>query len=87
MSKPTAVEVIEYLREKTAAGGYTGMFNANITSPIALAALAGPSLYHMATGNEASDDTKDLAEVGGLGMLIHGELPAFARSIATRGRA
>lgn len=86
MSKPTAVEVIEYLREKTASSGFTGMFNSNITSPIALAALAGPSLYHMATGREASDTSKDVAEIGGLGLLIHGEIPALLRSIATRGR-
>jgi hypothetical protein len=49
--------------------------------------LAAPSIYHMATGNHVSDTTDDLAETGGLGLLVHGELPALARAIATRGRA
>ncbi len=85
MSKPTAVETLEHLREKTAAG-YGGIFNSHITSPIGLGILAAPAAYHMATGNEASDTTKDMAEVGGLGVLAHGELPALVKSIGNRGR-
>lgn len=83
----TAVEVLEHLRTKVADANYSGMFNSHITSPIALAALAGPSLYHMATGREASDTTKDVSEIGGLGLLIHGELPNLINAIGNRGRA
>jgi len=74
-------EILEMQQQKAAEAGYGGLFNAHITSPIALATLAGPSLYHMATGREASNTTKDLAEVGGLGLLIHGEVPAFISAL------
>ena len=60
---------------------YKGLFNPHITSPLALAMLAGPSAYHLATGKEPSDTTKDVAEVGGLGLLIHGEIPAFVNAL------
>lgn len=84
--KTTALDVIEHLQKTASAAGFGGMFNSNITSPIALGMLAAPSIYHMATGKHVSDTTDDLAETGGLGLLVHGELPAMAHAIATRGR-
>lgn len=81
----TAREALEH-QEKIADANFPGMFNSHITSPIALGMLAAPSLYHMATGNEASDTTKDVSEVGGLGLLIHGELPNFLSALGSRGR-
>ena len=85
--KPSAVEVLEHLQKTASAAGFGGMFNSNITSPIALSMLAAPSLYHLATGKHVSETTDDIAETAGLGLLVHGELPALARAIATRGRA
>lgn len=84
--KPSALEVVEHLQKTANAAGFSGMFNSNITSPIALGMLAAPSIYHMATGKHVSDTTDDIAETAGLGLLVHGELPALARAIATRGR-
>ena len=77
----TFQEVLDNQQIKAAEAGFGGLFNAHITSPIALGMLAAPSLYHMATGTEAKPETKDLAEAGGLGLLIHGELPAFVNAL------
>lgn len=79
----TAIEVIEH-QKKTADANYPGVFNAHITSPIALGMLAAPSIYHMATGNKPSDTVNDAAEVGGLGLLVHGELPNLVGALRRR---
>jgi hypothetical protein len=78
------VDALNECSVKAAEAGFHGMFSSHITSPLALGLLAAPSLYHMATGREANENAKDVAEVGGLGMLVHGELPAFVHALGRR---
>lgn len=78
------VDALNLQQTKAAEAGFRGVFNSHITSPIALGMLAAPSLYHLATGNQADETTKDVAEVGGLGLLIHGELPALMHALGRR---
>lgn len=47
-----------------------------------LGILAGPSVYGMATGEEASPMTKNIAEVGGLGLLAATQVPHLTGMLA-----
>jgi hypothetical protein len=81
------IEILNAVQKKTAETGHSELFALHASSPIkvagsfnkyldplALGLLAGPSIYHMATGKKVNDDVADAAEVGGLGRLIYSDL-------------